>query len=368
MQSPDEIAELDTLAVECIRSLAREAGFSRIGFAPADRRAGSAALEEWLARGFHGEMSYLERTHAKRSDPRLVLEGARTVCVLAVDYRATGAFGVASPLADRAEIATYARGTDYHDVLDARLRTLCERLSARHPGAGFRYYADTGPVLEKAWAAEAGIGWIGKNTCSIDRENGSYYFLSVILTTLAIPATRPANDLCGTCRICIDACPTGALIEPYILDARRCISYLTIELRGEIAPELEPALANLVFGCDICQDVCPWNRTVLGSPDPALRCREENVFPELVGLLALDEEGFRRRFPRSPVRRTKWRGFLRNVIIAAGNSGSSAVLEGLRRLESRADVAAEPILVESLRRALQRLEASLGREESESPR
>ena len=365
---PDPESDLELR--EQIRARLKAAGFHRVGFASAGEgrdadSPGADRLRQWLRRGYHGEMHYLARNLERRCAPGRVLESTKSVIVAALDYRHRASPGIASPRGDRAEISCYARGTDYHRVLESRLKRACQDLRDDHPGQGFRYHVDTGPVLEKAWAEVAGVGWIGKNTCSIDREMGSFYFLAVILTTLDLPADPPATDHCGNCRLCIDACPTGAIVEPYVLDARRCISYLTIEHAGPIEPELEDSMANLVFGCDICQEVCPWND--LGNDpgktepeaDPELAPRPENVFPPLAELAALDAEGFRERYPRSAVRRAKPRGFLRNVIIALGNSGEPELLEPLARLADREDVRRDPLLRASLERAKIKLEKEI---------
>lgn len=363
----------DTLR-ERVRALLLEAGFDRAGFASAAAPAPARTeLEEWLARGFHGEMHWLARDVARRTDPALVLPGARTVCVLAVDYRESGAFGIAAPESDRAEISAYARGTDYHRVIERRLRDACRALAEAFPEERFRWYVDTGPVLEKAWAARAGIGWVGKNTCSIDPEHGSFFFLATILTTLDLPPDPPAVDHCGTCRLCIDACPTRAIVAPYVLDARLCISYQTIEARGEVPPAIEEASANLIFGCDICQEVCPWNREARGEREEAIRSgaragggresereselapRHENIFPRLAELAELDEASFRARFPQSAVRRAGFRGFLRNVMVACGNSGRRELLPVLDALSERSDVRGDPVLEPTLARARARL-------------
>ncbi|MBN1443818.1 MAG: tRNA epoxyqueuosine(34) reductase QueG, partial [Planctomycetes bacterium] len=341
---------------EAIRERILREGFDRVGFARAGRAPGADLFEEWLRRGHHASMEYLARNRRRRVDPREVLPGARTVIVAALDYRAASSYGIAAPRADRGEISCYARGEDYHRIIEPRLRRACRWIREEH-AAGARWYADTGPVLEKSWAQEAGVGWIGKNTCSIDPERGSFFFLGAILTTLELPPDPPARDRCGECRLCIDACPTGAIIEPRVLDARRCISYLTIEHRGEIPPELEERIGQLVFGCDICQEVCPWNRPDRQARDPETAPREENVFPPLADLAALDREGFARRFARSAVKRARFEGLLRSAIIAAGNSGRRDFLKLLDRLGDRVDVREDPALRATLERARKRLEA-----------
>ena len=340
-----------------IAALVTPAGFARIGCAAVDDAPpGERELREWLRRGYHGEMAYLARNVDRRVDPRRVLDGARSVVALAVEYGWPGSGADDAPEAaegaDRATIASYARGDDYHRIIERRLRLACHRLAEAFPHHRFRYYVDTGPVLEKAWAARAGLGWIGKNTCLIDPGTGSYFFVAVILSDLAIEPSDAIDDHCGRCQLCVDACPTGALDEPYVLDARRCISYLTIEHRGAIDPSLEPGVGNLVFGCDICQDVCPWNESVI-APDAELASRAENVSPRLADLAELDEEGFRERFRRSPVRRAKHRGLLRNVAVAIGNSGDERLGPLLDALEARAP--GDAMIAETAARARRRL-------------
>ncbi len=273
---------------------------------------------------------------------------------LAIEYRDDSPYSIDALADGTAHIAAYARGTDYHRVVERRLRAACEALHERY-SARFRYYVDTGPVLERDWAAAAGIGWLGKNTCSIHPQFGSFSFLAAVLTDLEVEPDRPAADHCGTCRLCIDACPTDAIVEPYRLDARRCISYLTIELRGEIPPSLEPDVADMVFGCDICQEVCPHNRRDELRGDDELAPRRDNLRPQLSDLLALDEEGFRARFPRSAVRRAKFRGFLRNVMVAIGNVGTLAQGTMLEARARKADVRDDSVLNETAQRALRRL-------------
>ncbi|MBI4601311.1 MAG: tRNA epoxyqueuosine(34) reductase QueG [Planctomycetes bacterium] len=339
---------------EEVRSLVLAAGFDRVGFAPAGPAPHARDLRRWVERGFAGSMDYIARTLERRQDPRRLLEGARTVIAAAVTYRQPGGPEAAAPAPGRGRIASYALGDDYHRALEARLRRACEALAARF-GGRHRWYADTGPVLERDWAERAGVGWIGKNACAIDAARGSYFFLGEILTTLEIEPDAPAEDLCGSCRLCIDVCPTGALVAPRELDARRCISYLTIEHRGPLPEDLEAALGGLVFGCDICQDVCPFNRRE-GVPgaDPELEPRPENLDPALEDLAALDREGFRARFPRSAVRRARFEGFLRNVIAALGNWGGARASAVLERLAAREDLRTDPTMAVTLERARRR--------------
>jgi epoxyqueuosine reductase len=247
-----------------------------------------------------------------------------------------------------------SRPTDYHDVLLARLRKLEQKLQQELGPFPSRCYVDTGPLVERVYARYAGIGWIGKNTCILDQQLGSWLFLGVILTGLELPSTRPVTlpeDRCGSCTRCIDACPTGALIAPYQMDASLCIAYLTIEKRGPIPEPLRPLMGRQVFGCDICQDVCPWNRRAPLSADADLAVRPELVNPALTWLAELDAESFRRLFRQSPVQRTKLGGLLRNVAIAMGNSGLVGYLPKLREWAAAAD----PVLSEAAQWALARL-------------
>ena len=334
-------------------------GFSRVGFARVDGPEERAArLGAWLDRGHAGAMDYIARNAARRADPRLVLAGCRSVIVVSVRYDAPRPLTVARPDSDAAEIAAYARGSDYHRVLGRRLRRVRDALTAELGGT-FRYYVDDGPVLEKWWAARAGIGWIGKHTCVIDGHAGSWSFLGVLLTTLELTPDPPAIDHCGNCRACLDACPTGAFPEPYVLDSRRCISYLTIEERGEWPAALEESSGRLVFGCDICQAVCPFNREVRTDGDPELAPRPENVRPSIAELASLDEASFRTRFASSPVLRAKARGLLRNVIIALANSADPRHREILDRMAARDDVRGDPVLRATLERACKRLGSPL---------
>jgi len=347
---------------EEVRRSCEAAGFDRAGFAAAGPAPHAGRLREWLGDGCQADMDWMARSAAKRSDPRAVLEGARTVIALAAHYGTggdedrscrSGAEAEALAREGRGEISRYARGTDYHRVLEGRLAALCRDLAARHPGGRFRWYVDTGPVLERSWAEAAGIGWIGKNACAIDPARGSYFFISVVLTTLEVPPDPPSASHCGSCRLCIDACPTGAIAAPHRIDAGRCISYLTIERRGPIPEELRSRIGGLVFGCDICQEVCPFNRPDRLAGDPDLAGRPENRRPDLAALAALEPGAFAARFPRSAVRRARAAGLLRNAVIALGNGGPAGrrVLEGLRE---RPDIEGDPMLRETLAWALDR--------------
>ena len=315
--------------------LARAMGFDLYGIAPAVEFPELAHLEEWLERGHAGEMRYLH--DKRRRSPAHAMEGARSVIVCALNYNT--ALPASTEAREPTEasngphgwISRYAWGDDYHHLLGEKLEALIEHLHGEFPGQfEARAYVDTGPIVERVAAKYAGLGWLAKNTCLINEDLGSWLFLGVIVTTLDLAASldaaeTPAPDLCGNCSLCIDACPTGAIVEPYVLDARRCISYLTIELRGVIPHEFREPMGRHVFGCDICQDVCPWNRRapVTAPPNFQPRRRDEHSLfsPDLEWLISLNEEEFRAVFRGSPVKRAKWRGLVRNTCIAIGNSG-----------------------------------------------
>ena len=301
-----------------IREAASEEGFDRCAAAPVTALDAAPRLREWLRRGLHGEMAWLERNTDRRSKPGIVVPGARSVLVLARDYR-TGHDATEDPRLGR--VSRYAWGDEYHEVLGAAVRRLYERIRQVCPEAAGRYYVDTGPVMEKAWAELAGLGWIGKHTNLLGTRTGSWFFLAAIILDVDLDYGTQQRDHCGTCRACMDVCPTQAIIAPYVLDARRCISYLTIEHRGPIPRSLREPIGNRIFGCDDCQDVCPWNRFARVTEDPTFAPRADNQAPSLRQLMRLDADAFRRRFRHSPVRRAKYAGFLRNVAVALGNSG-----------------------------------------------
>jgi epoxyqueuosine reductase len=352
-------------------------GFALCGVAPA---AGVPELErvaEWLKRGYAGEMGYL--ADARRGDPARVLPGVQSIIVCALPYNTGKPFSMHVPAESagagpRGWISRYAWGEDYHDVLGKKLQELAAALRERFAEPfEARWYVDTGAIHERVYARHAGLGWLGKNTLLLNEQLGSLFFLGVILTTLELApslgaAEAPPPDLCGNCRLCLDACPTDAFPEPYVLDARRCISYLTIELRGAIPEELREPLGRHVFGCDICQEVCPWNARApvseLTAFQPRVSGGESLFHPRLEWLAALSEEEFREMFRGSPLKRAKWRGLVRNACVALGNAGlhgEAAAQERIRALLERLAASSEAQVAESARWALARMKEKTNR-------
>ncbi len=356
---------------EAIRQRARELGFDDCRFTSAEPPESGPRLEGWLAAGLHGEMGYLERNANKRVDPRQVLPGVRTIITLAVSYggveeretrqerrgaKSDGGPGSESvsngtPVPARqgntfnyvGVIARYARSADYHKVIGARLKSLTNFVNLLG-GQGIRslWYVDTGPLLERDLAQRSGLGFVGKHTNLIGRKLGNWFFLGEILSTLSLEPDAPETNRCGTCARCLAACPTAAISAPFVLDARRCISYLTIELKGPIPAELRSALGNRVFGCDDCLAVCPWNRFAQEGKLMKDHSRPDLEAPDLVELLKLDENAFRQKFSGTPILRVKRRGLLRNVCVALGNVGDERALGALQK--AAADP--EPLIAE----------------------
>lgn len=318
--------------LEKIRQRALELGFEGFGVAPPDVAKAGEWFRQWLAQNFDGEMHYMKRGEAKRLDLDLVLPGVQSVICLMTNYFTTPRSLEYLEEQETGDISNYAWNLDYHDLIQPRLRELEALLAEEFPGCTTKSYVDTGPVLEKPLAEEAGLGWIGKHTNLLTEGVGSYYFLSEILLDVALPPSGKAEDHCGTCTACIDICPTGAIVAPYVLDARKCISYLTIELKGAIPHEYRRALGNRIYGCDDCQIVCPWNSYAVATREPAFQEREG--VKGLIQLIQLDDEGFRSRFRKSPIKRIKRRGLLRNVAVALGNSGCLEAVPALTQVLS----------------------------------
>ncbi len=332
---------------------ARALGFDDCRIAPAQPAAHRALFEQWLAEGKHGDMAWLARNPERRTDPTLVLPGAKSVIVLALNYYQGGtsypsgsdqssSSDSSSPfISDPASsieppaspppyrIARYAWNNDYHDLIEAKLRTLADFLTAH--GGTQRPYVDTGPVLERDFASESGLGWGGKSTMQIHRHLGTWFFLADILTTLELPPDAPATDHCGKCTRCITACPTQAITAPRRMDARRCISYLTIESKGPIPLEFRHAIGDRIYGCDTCLDACPWNRHAQASHEATFQARATIFQHTLRDFLTLTDDTFRALFAKSPIKRIKRPAFLRNVCVALGNTGTPADLPALQQ-------------------------------------
>ncbi len=297
-------------ATRKVKAEATALGFSHVGIARATHlREEEEHLAEWLQRGFAASMGWIGRRAAERLDPRRVLPEANSIIVLAMNYYSPPAHEPAP-----GKISRYAWGDDYHDVVSDRVRRLEQWLRTTFPGIGTRWYVDTGPVMEKAWAERAGVGWLGKNGTIITRDMGSWVFLGVILVTEAFAYDEPATDQCGTCTLCLDACPTDAIVEPCVVDSRKCISYLTIEHRGAFAEGDGALLGDWIFGCDICQDVCPWNQKFARETDiPGFAPRDGLVQPDPATMANISDDAFAVQFQRSPVLRARPEGLRRNA-------------------------------------------------------
>ena len=346
-----------------------ELGFDACRFTSAAAPGSSKEFQRWLGDGHHGEMAYLARNAHKRVDPRQVLPGAKTIICLATAYSGDFAKSPARQASPDAQlesritnhespkhglIARYARFADYHDVLAGPLKQLsCFVDQLGGSGTRSLWYVDTGPLLERDLAQRAGLGFIGKHTNLISRRLGNWFFLSEIVTTLELEPDAPEKNRCGSCARCIAACPTQAITAPFQLDARRCISYLTIELKGSIPIEFRPAIGNRIYGCDDCLEVCPWNKFAREGQLMKSHARPNLSAPDLVELLSLDDAGFKRRFAGTPMLRGKRRGLLRNACVALGNVGDDSALPALRR--AAAD--SEPLIAEHARWAIERIES-----------
>jgi epoxyqueuosine reductase len=303
-----------------IKALGLDIGFSDVGISPPGPFDDMKRFEQWLDRNYHGEMQYMEKGRQRRIEPESSLANLQSVIVAAVDYDSDYPLSTeVEPDSERGWISRYAWGDDYHIVIEKMLDEWCRRLADKWPQNHFRRYVDHGPVLEKVYARYAGIGWMGKHTNIIHPERGSWFFLAVILTDLLLAADEPLPDRCGSCTACLDACPTNAFVQPYLLDATRCISYLTIEIKGEIPGEFHKDIGQNLFGCDICQDVCPWNRKPIAPNNPAFLPRPGAFHPRLEDLEQLEPDDFRERFRHSPVKRRKLEGLKHNLQVVKGN-------------------------------------------------
>ena len=348
-----------------MKQAAREAGFELAGIAPVREFSELQRFSEWIAAGRAGEMKYMEARDEtgslKRASLQSVAPWARSVIVCAINYNTAQPYSTQTQDPDRGWISRYAWSQeDYHEAVMRRLRLIESELKQSASRQGdcpdniqTRCYVDTGPLVERVYAKHAGVGWIGKNTCILNQKMGSWLFLGVILTSLELEPDLPAPDRCGTCTRCIDACPTDALVAPYQLDSNRCISYLTIEKRGVIPQEMREGMGRHVFGCDICQDVCPWNRKAPATGAGEFQPREGLVNPALEWLAEMSPEEFREKFHRSPIRRAKRNGLRRNAVIAMGNSGDRRLVPVLEKLADDED----ELVAEHARWALTKLKS-----------
>jgi epoxyqueuosine reductase len=334
--------ELTELA-QHIRQWGRELGFAAVGIADVDLSAAEAGLQAWLAKGFHGEMDYMAAHGVKRSRPAELVPGTVRIISARLDYLPPAAADPHAVLADAeaAYVSRYALGRDYHKVLRNRLQTLAEKIGSEVGSHHFRVFTDSAPVLEVALASKSGLGWRGKHTLLLNRQHGSWFFLGEIYTDLPLPVDTPEQNHCGTCQACIDICPTQAIVAPFLLDARRCISYLTIELKGSIPLELRPLLGNRIYGCDDCQLVCPWNRFAQTATLPDFEVRNGLDSTQLVELFAWSEADFNARLAGSPIRRIGHERWLRNIAVALGNAPRSPVIQAA--LASRLNHASEQV-------------------------
>jgi epoxyqueuosine reductase len=331
-----------------IKAWGRELGFGAVGIADCDLAVAEKRLAEWLAKGFHGEMDYMARHGTRRSRPGELVPGTLRVIAVRLDYQVEGAeaWGVIND-PRKAYVARYALGRDYHKVLRARLQSLAERMQAEAGAVGHRVFVDSAPVMEVELATRAGLGWRGKHTLLLSREAGSLFFLGEIYTDLPLPVDAPLEEHCGSCRKCIDVCPTQAIVAPRELDARRCISYLTIELKGPIPVELRPLIGNRVYGCDDCQLVCPWNKYAQLSAEPDFRVRHGLDDAELVDLFAWTEAEFLDRMAGSAIHRIGYERWSRNLAVGLGNALAAAnadvvfQVRALAALQARAQDASE---------------------------
>jgi epoxyqueuosine reductase len=339
----DDMSEL----AKHIRKWGRELGFQQLGVSDIDLGDHEAHLNSWLSKGFHGEMQYMQRHGTRRSRPQDLEPGTLRVISVRMDYLPETSADVEALLKEPSlgVVSRYALGRDYHKLMRKRLQKLAQRIEAHSGPFGYRVFVDSAPVLEKALAEKAGLGWIGKHTNLINQNAGSWFFLGEIYTDLPLPTDTPASEHCGACTRCIDICPTQAIVAPYTVDARRCISYLTIELRGSIPEELRPLMGNRIYGCDDCQLVCPWNRFARHTQEPDFAPRQGLDAPQLITLFAWNEEQFLQRTEGSAIRRIGFECWLRNIAVALGNAPTSeAVTEALQsRLQHPSEMVCEHV-------------------------
>jgi epoxyqueuosine reductase len=346
---------------EQIKQYAHDLGFELAGIAPATPADGFDRLKEWLDQGYAGEMSYMHRQAEARRHPSSILPEVRSVIMVGMNYnnrgsriedRGTNDLRSSAPMG---KVARYAQGLDYHDVLWRKLNQLLERIQEEVPGCRGRGVVDTAPLLERDFARRAGLGWFGKNTMLLNKRLGSYFFLGALLLNIKLQADPPhETSHCGTCTACLDACPTQAFVAPGQLDSRRCISYLTIELRGPIPEDLREPMGDWLFGCDVCQEVCPWNRKAPPGREPDLQPRADLAALDPIVLLGLSEEEYRQRFRGAALTRAKRRGLLGNAAIVLGNRGDPASLPALRRALSDPEL----LVREAARWAIERIQES----------
>ena len=315
-----------------IHQRANELGFELVGITPAAQSETIARYRQWVESGYAGKMDYLERHLPLKTDVRQLLTEAKSIISLAMNYYTLDPPKALADDPAHGQISRYAWGDDYHDVIRQRLSELVDFMKqTAETKLKTRVCVDTAPIIEREYAQKAGIGWIGKNTNLIHWRSGSWYFLAEVLINIDLESDNsPLRGSCGTCTRCIEACPTDAIIEPNLLDSRLCISYLTIELKGSMPKALRPKIGNLIFGCDICQEVCPWNSKAVPTDEPAFQPRDGNLTPKLLSLLGMTQQEFSRRFKGSTIKRTKRRGFLRNVLVAIGNWGEPRAVPALK--------------------------------------
>jgi len=311
--------------LEQAQQWARELGFQQLGVSDIDLNRAEVDLQSWLAQNFHGEMDYMVKHGAKRTQPELLVPGTIRVMTVRMDYWPEQSAEPWSVLNDdkKGFISRYALGRDYHKLMRKRLSKLAKKIESQVEGTAYRVFCDSAPVMEKALAQKSGIGWQGKHSNILNRDHGSYFFLGEIYTDLPLPLTQATSDHCGSCTACIDICPTQAIVAPYQVDARRCISYLTIELKGAIPLEFRPMMGNRIYGCDDCQLVCPWNKFAQSTVESDYLPRHDLDSPQLLDLFAWDESVFLSRFEGSPIRRIGYQSWLRNIAVALGNAAST---------------------------------------------